>query len=183
MALHRLFGRQAQVNKIFVIEGPDGGGKSTLAKTLGHYYNIPILHDGGPIHSRQEFLSRIEEKKYFRLDTSIVYDRCCFISELIYGSLHGHEPFSSREELDFFLNDVKPVLILCSLDSSKEMLDKILLETKPHKPLGWTIQIKRNHPLIVKKYWTLFQSLEHLKFNWEHDNFTDLVTRINECVA
>lgn len=30
--------------KIFIIDGPDGSGKTTLAKKLSDIYNIPILH-------------------------------------------------------------------------------------------------------------------------------------------
>ena len=164
-------------SKVIVVEGPDGSGKSTLASQLGKHYGWPVIHDGGPINSREEFLVRVEEKGYF-LNTSIIYDRCCYISELIYGQ----EPYSTRKELDFFLEKVQPVLVFCSLDASKEMVANMLL-TKPNKTQEWIDQIKLNHPEITRKYWQLFNSLTNFRYNWKYASMIGLTTRIDSCVG
>lgn len=68
-----------------IIEGPDGAGKSTLAKSLAGALDMNILKmtaDGG--QSVPEYLQKLA-------CDGVIIDRC-WVSEQIYSDLFGREP-------------------------------------------------------------------------------------------
>lgn len=68
-----------------IIEGPDGAGKSTLAKSLAGALDMNILKmtaDGG--QSAREYMQKLA-------CDGVIIDRC-WVSELVYSDLFGREP-------------------------------------------------------------------------------------------
>lgn len=69
-----------------IIEGPDGGGKSTLAAFIAKALEWKIIASIGPTKSVEEFRQRTAG--ILRHD-KIVFDRHPLVSECIYGSIRG----------------------------------------------------------------------------------------------
>jgi len=67
---------------MIVLEGPDGGGKSTLAKAISKATDWPIVGSEGPPQSTEEFLDRIE--RYFKMGNRVIFDRHPCISNVAY---------------------------------------------------------------------------------------------------
>jgi thymidylate kinase len=91
---------------VLVVEGPDGAGKTTLARTLSQHYGFRIEGkdksdrsepEGPPKRSAKE---RTWEALGFAVAAHtpvVIYDRL-FVSELIYGPIVRHKlEFGSRE--------------------------------------------------------------------------------------
>lgn len=74
---------------LIVLEGPDGAGKSTIAKHLLHMLNPSILLSSGPPGQdpKSEYLGKLETASRSMVNgVSVVIDRL-HIGELIYGPL------------------------------------------------------------------------------------------------
>lgn len=92
-----------------IIEGPDGAGKSTLAKSLAGALDMNILKmtaNGG--QSVREYRQKLE-------CDGVIIDRC-WVSEQIYSDLFGREPridSDDAEELTEFCRlAVIPIIVL-----------------------------------------------------------------------
>jgi hypothetical protein len=160
-------------NKIIVVEGPDGAGKSTLCKNLQEHFKWPIIHGGGPLTSRNDFLDRNRTKGWNDLESKIC-DRVSYISERVYAK----NPLVSSLETNLWVGRVKPVIIFCCLDTSEEMLEKMTLSFKAHKSADMEM-IKKEHPEIVRKYKVVMSTLRHAYFNWNRHDIRNLITQIN----
>ena len=76
-----------------IIEGPDGAGKSTLAKSLADRLDMNILKmtaNGG--QSVQEYLQKLA-------CDGVIIDRC-WVSEQIYSDLFGREPRIGNDDAE-----------------------------------------------------------------------------------
>lgn len=76
-----------------IIEGPDGAGKSTLAKSLAGALDMNILKmtaNGG--QSVPEYMQKLE-------CDGVIIDRC-WVSEQIYSDLFGREPRIDNDEAE-----------------------------------------------------------------------------------
>lgn len=76
-----------------IIEGPDGAGKSTLAKSLADRLDMNILKmtaNGG--QSRREYRQKLE-------CDGVIIDRC-WVSEQVYSDLFGREPRISEDDAE-----------------------------------------------------------------------------------
>lgn len=76
-----------------IIEGPDGAGKSTLAKSLADRLDMNILKmtaNGG--QSAPEYLQKLA-------CDGVVIDRC-WVSEQIYSDLFGREPRIDHDDAE-----------------------------------------------------------------------------------
>lgn len=76
-----------------IIEGPDGAGKSTLAKSLADRLDMNILKmtaNGG--QSVQEYLQKLS-------CDGVIIDRC-WVSEQIYSDLFGREPRIDNDDAE-----------------------------------------------------------------------------------
>lgn len=92
-----------------IIEGPDGAGKSTLAKSLAGALDMNILKmtaNGG--QSAPEYLQKLA-------CDDVVIDRC-WVSEQIYSDLFGREPRIDNDDAEVLtevcrLADI-PIIVL-----------------------------------------------------------------------
>lgn len=76
-----------------IIEGPDGAGKSTLAKSLADTLDMNILKmtaNGG--QSPEEYLQKLA-------CDGVIIDRC-WVSEQIYSDLFGREPRIDNDDAE-----------------------------------------------------------------------------------
>lgn len=76
-----------------IIEGPDGAGKSTLAKSLADRLDMNILKmtaNGG--QSPTEYMQKLE-------CDGVIIDRC-WVSEQVYSDLFGREPRISEDDAE-----------------------------------------------------------------------------------
>lgn len=76
-----------------IIEGPDGAGKSTLAKSLAGALDMNILKmtaNGG--QSPREYMQKLE-------CDGVIIDRC-WVSEQVYSDLFGREPRIDVDEAE-----------------------------------------------------------------------------------
>lgn len=76
---------------MIVLEGPDGAGKTTLARRLQRAYTLPIHHEGVP-PSDVSLLRYYGEiiQRYRKTQTAVVFDRLA-LGERVYGPLHRGE--------------------------------------------------------------------------------------------
>lgn len=82
---------------MIVLEGPDGGGKSTLAHRLSEVLNWPVVKSKGPPADQEELLARIDA--YRKMGPYIIFDRHPIVSNTIYGKV------SMRPEIPKFMID------------------------------------------------------------------------------
>lgn len=92
-----------------IIEGPDGAGKSTLAKSLADRLDMNILKmtaNGG--QSAREYMQKLA-------CDGVIIDRC-WVSEQVYSDLFGREPRISEDDAEMltdFCDSVSiPIIVL-----------------------------------------------------------------------
>ena len=144
---------------MFIVEGPDGSGKTTLANKIAKGFNAKIFHAGGPPESREDILERIEFQ--FKQFGSIL-DRASLITEHVYGPvLRGRsvlEPDEYKRLIQRYV-DRGWVLIYCRpsievlLRYVKEEMDRVIRdEGKSYKREVHFIRVRANMPSIVSMY-------------------------------
>jgi len=116
------------VKRMVIVEGPDGSGKTTLTGQLSEDLGLPVL--------RHETLSSTEGPtdpaalvKWWRerisKDTPGIYDRCFFISELMYQMVQRGRPLTVLgPQMADGIHDLwvaDPILIFCMTDWETEM--------------------------------------------------------------
>lgn len=172
-----------------ILEGPDGGGKSTLATLLSTALGFPVIHTGGPLESREEFNSRVEEFSLNAPKHNMILDRTPYISELVYPHLANRVPFCSIEELKNVISFVDPIIIYCRLSSSFRMREKMTLVPKVYKTPEYKNKVLTNHLFLTDRYDNLMESLgeDVIWYDWEEEKTEILVgqirRRIKQCAA
>jgi len=154
-----------------IIEGPEGAGKSTLGLQLSRQLRMPLIHTGGPIHSKQELFDRIENLNIMR-EPRKIFDRVPLISELVYAPLQNREPFISRVNAVGLLKEINPTIYYCRLDSKEDMFNQIL-RNKPHKSVEWLEHVRGNFDFVVESYDDLIDHLRLQGFRIIHHDWRD----------
>ena len=81
---------------IFVLEGCDGAGKTTMAKQLSKVFDIPIIHSTA--ETKNDYMYHLELLQKHK-ETGAVFDRFCY-GDFVYAPLFNREPKMSKAELD-----------------------------------------------------------------------------------
>lgn len=158
---------------MIIVEGPDGSGKTTLAKWIvahigGHYCRPPEAVLSSRTGPGQGLLQWWMEQ--FELDHHAnVYDRCMFISDPIYSNVMHQEPRITVAQCiqmrDMFDNGVN-VLIFCLPE--KTVLDGEQL-------IGYTPEVRR-----AVEYLYELESHNWLSFVYDWTNRDELEEFLDE---
>ena len=142
---------------MIIIEGPDGGGKSTLAAELSEIMDIPIMK----FEKRPENVNEVEERiSYYYENPNAIYDRFYLISEVAYGLTLRKK---SMIEPERFKSEWKII---------KQVLDPILI---------WTAYKPRNFDQIRVKDWKDEQHIELV--HKQRANILNIYDRLSVALA
>ncbi len=100
---------------MIVLEGPDGGGKSTLARELMKALPLVYMPSEGPARGEGEIDARIERYHAMR-NQRLLFDRHPCVSQLAYRVVH-EQPAPSGHLIDQFYR-MNPILIYCRPSSA-----------------------------------------------------------------
>mgnify|MGYP001474715682 CR=1 FL=1 len=155
---------------VIVMEGPDGGGKSTAAELLSRALGFPVIHTGGPLRTRVEFDNRVIDKRLM-FARNCIFDRSPFLSEHVYSRLRTSPALISMEETLTWLRMLKPLVIYCTLGDSETMRGLMLAthESKPHKSLEHVREVWARADELHKAYTDLMKQIpppQLLVYDW-----------------
>jgi len=83
---------------IFILEGPDGAGKSTLAKTLNYQTGYKLIHNSAPQSEEEQELMYGMYLQAIKSSKNIIFDRAWY-SEMVYGPLLRNKSFISWPQM------------------------------------------------------------------------------------
>lgn len=158
---------------IIILEGPDGGGKSTLAGKLVKDLNAKYYHSGGP-KTKSEMDMVINELEIMAHSKSIIIvDRVPWISEMVYPYAFGRKPVLSVAE---YLQHLKlpQKIIYCKPSGPAQMS----LDYKEHKPKEHTESVIKNHERIADLYDALFKRIPHIRYDFYKTNYKILKDKL-----
>jgi hypothetical protein len=140
---------------MIILEGPDGGGKSTLAKQLEAALDTTLWHPGGAVDDDlvREWMKQCEHK----LNQGFMLDRTTHISEFVYGPIiNDRDPVSFKDLMDFYrlCGDKGWKVVYCRPESVYS-----LNHTKAEHDTDEQIKaVEENHKRIVDIYDHIFLS-------------------------
>ena len=106
---------------VIVVEGPDGGGKTTLIKTLSERFDLPVA----PRVVSQDAAAMVDLKEWVERNVAdgwqpTLFDRHRLISEPIYGSIlrktfeRGFDDVMWLYNMNYmFFRNCRPLIIYC----------------------------------------------------------------------
>lgn len=174
---------------MIILEGPDGGGKSTLASTLSEVLNRPIYHPGGPAQSVDDFRVRITAQERQEL---AIHDRHMAISEPVYANALGRPlAFEVSKHADYYLKHIefRMYVIYCRHSSINHMFDSIDRTDKPHKTEEHIRQMRQRYIDIVDIYdermlelakATEYPNVIPIVYNYAVHDIADILSNIKE---
>lgn len=172
---------------MIIVEGPDGSGKTTLAKHLAaelarEYKRAPTLSSThGPDEAAMEWFE--EEVGHKPRHYNAVYDRGFFVSELIYNLATPGRPLMADEARMFRgisqLVDADPIIIFCL---PQWEISKRVIESDGRDRLEETSedQLRKIH-WAYTTYYTLWKNI-HWERTFVYD-FTSTGAQKNICSA
>jgi hypothetical protein len=144
---------------MFIIEGPDGSGKTTLAKKIAAGFGVQIFHAGGPPESHDELLSRVQFQ-YERFGS--ILDRASIITERVYGPIIRGKSVFTLDEYETWIKAYAEkgwMMIYCRpptevlLQYVKNEMDRVICdEGKFYKNAIHFTRVRANMPSIVLAY-------------------------------
>lgn len=158
---------------LIILEGADGGGKTTLAAKLVKDLAASYYHSGGP-KTPEEMQMRINELEIMAHSKDfVIVDRVPWISEMIYPYAFGRKPILTVKQ---HLENLKlpQKIIFCRPDGPMQMS----LELKAHKPKEHTENVIKNHERIIDLYDALFQRIHHIRYDYRKTNYAILLKKL-----
>jgi hypothetical protein len=89
---------------MIIVEGPDGGGKTTMCKMLAEYFGTEVFHAGGPVKYLEELDTRIDIQLG---EYGSIVDRCSIFSEPIYGTILRKRSLMGLTEFERWIEYLK----------------------------------------------------------------------------
>ena len=151
-----------KMRRQIILEGPELGGKSSIARIIHERLGILSYHAGGPPNNRDEVF-----KRFGALPRDQVWDRCTLISELVYGPIFRNISYIGFTESFVLLQTLNPIIIYCR-PSDKHLnyaLQFLKHQNKPYKDEQYNAQVRENHNATIKKYDELIDIYEKLSLD------------------
>lgn len=177
--------------RIIVVEGPDGSGKTTLINKLQEVLGYPVHHTGGPPADRAAWVHKLMVLWDFKNRAQggpVILDRLPHISETTYGPLYDRPLMDPLDVLNRDLQDLRPLIIYCRLPHVARMFSHISMEEKAHKPRSHVDLVLRNYDRLVAAYDARIESVEKLgvpviRYAWTDDDFDTLLEAVKCAVS
>jgi len=83
---------------IFILEGPDGAGKTTLAEQLAVSTGYNIVHRTKPNNEEEKQQMMAMYMDAMRKGTNAIFDRCWY-SEMVYGAIMRDASYISDKQM------------------------------------------------------------------------------------
>lgn len=103
---------------IIIIEGPDGSGKTTLAKKLSKQTGYPLVHRSAPKSDDEKTAMKEMYLRCIREGADAIFDRCWY-SEMVYGPIMRDASvisYPNMYALEKRLTDHGALIIYCTGD-------------------------------------------------------------------
>lgn len=138
---------------MIILEGPDGGGKSTLAQALSEALGVPRHHSGGPPKNAQEIAQRHRRVlEALRDRKPIIFDRVPAVSDPIYGPIiRGATPITHDMVLELRDALVLPI-IYCRPPISVLLRVQDGHEVKEHETEEHVRGVMQHQQKIIEAY-------------------------------
>jgi thymidylate kinase len=135
---------------IFIVEGIDGTGKTTLANRLAESFAMTIKHRSNPKNEEERQAMYQSYKDDINAHHNVIWDRA-FYSEMVYGPIKRDQSYISIEQMHEYeemLYRVGALIIYCTCD--------------PH--LAYAVAMKRGEQYIKSEseFMLLHQAYEDL---------------------
>jgi hypothetical protein len=132
-----------------ILEGPDGGGKSTLASFLASELRYRVHASEGPIRHDRDMLQRYTT---YLLKRRTIFDRLALISEPIYGPLFQRRPPTDDEmKIIWEFYRLRPLIIYCRpIDAGTGMSNH--RATSSMDSSAYMAMVNIHYPRLLGKY-------------------------------
>jgi adenylate kinase family enzyme len=155
-----------------IVEGPDGAGKSTLAKELAEILGYRYQTTGGALDTPEALANKVEEC----MESGVVYDRHPLISDMVYKAALGKDLLCYPSIMIDALYNWAPIVIYCRLNDIQAMADNMVRSNKAHKPPEFMEMVLANQKRIVGVYEILFGIYPCVRFDWTTQSLEELMS-------
>jgi len=171
---------------MIVLEGPDGSGKSSLAKVLSDKLDRPIFHPG-PKPFDDEALAKDEQTCITKLRQGFICDRITQISHYVYSRVIRKSCVVTDYELENFVNfaaDSGFIFIFCYPTDMISMVDNQTVEE--HDTLEHLSKVRYNHVKLCVMYNHIYEVFKkHIPnkvflYDYKKDNEFERLTNFLE---
>jgi len=168
------------MNKTIIIEGPDGMGKSTLAKTLSEHYGMELCICGPAPKTLENILYWTKRQEDAVIAGGKVLDRVTAFSHQVYKRVLETGP-EKNLYLDFLTEKAKalvsynPIIIYCSTSEVNHV-------TKDYDDEVYVENVLKNIPELRLEYIRAFATADvnPIRYDWTKPNaFNKLLENIN----
>lgn len=160
-----------------LLEGPDGGGKTTLAKYLSDLFNMPIEGGKGPPKKPGEIVTRARSQlNLMYMSTPYIHDRTPIVSQPIYSRFRQNRNPQDDIPMDFefemFLG-ARPLVIY--VKGEPELKDHTIA---PHDTPSHAKMVEEHQGRICNLYDQWASRWAHITYNRFRGDDMEMVGRM-----
>lgn len=164
-----------------LVEGPDGGGKSTLVRNLSDVYKIAYEGSGGKVADERDLMRRLNEVE---ISPYKLFDRSSHISNWVYAVALETDPYRDLAYHQRRLAFWNPIVIHCRRASVEDHRENVSKAIKAHKTSEYLDAVMENLDRIYRLYDIYFESLSEdkgvrvIRYDWSTTSLSTLVLQI-----
>ena len=160
---------------MIILEGPDLGGKSTIANILVSVTGMRTHHFGGPPKSKEEITDRIKSAP-----SKVIFDRHPCISEQVYGHMQNRTPVLDTEYMDKLIMVYDPLIFYCNPGLSFLHSKMHFLKSKAHKSQEHVDFVRQNYDANYRRYEQVMAKLAKRGINIVKVHFQEVTAKFIE---